>query len=160
MIVRVVVVLVGLLAATRARAQTPCTSPSPQTTPPTFTCQTAPAHTARWDYTAEVLAGDVFRLYVNGLQVGADIPAQMALGVTVDFGGAMTPGTYTVAVSLVRPSTVVAESARTPVTLVVVSPNPSPPTNLRIVEVIMRGLDGAGTVLWEHIERMTASVTP
>jgi len=41
-----------------------------------------------------------------------------------------------------------------------VPPNPVPPGNLRIVEVIMRGLDSAGNVLFEHKTSMTALVAP
>ncbi len=149
-------------AVARAQSPPPCTTPTPQTTPSTFTCQSGADRTLLWDYSDTVIAGDVFRLYVNAAQVGADIPARTATGISVQFGATLTPGSYTVAVSLVRPGAVIPESVRVPVTLVLVAPppNPLPPTNLRVVEVIIRGLDNAGLVLWEHTERMTAVVAP
>jgi len=158
----------GLLLVTAASASAqvpppPCTSPMPQTAPPTFACLTGSNLTAMWDYTDAVIPGDVFRLYVGGMQVGPDLPARTATGVSVQFGAMLPPGTYTVAVSIMRPGASPSESARIPLTLIMAAPpltQPPAPTNLRVVEIIMRGLDSAGLVLWEHTERMSAAVTP
>jgi len=63
-----------------AQAQTPCTTPTPQTNPPTYTCPTGSARTLLFDWTETAQPGDVFRLFVNGAQVGADMPARTASG--------------------------------------------------------------------------------
>lgn len=158
MTARVCFVLAGLFSASLAHAQTPCISPTPQTTPPTFTCQTGSAHTLLWDHVEPVITGDVFRVYVNNAQIGADIPARTATGISVQFGATLPPASYVVAVSLFRPAAANPEARSAPITLVMVpSPvaNPTvPPGNLRIVEVIMRGKDLAGHILWTHTAEM------
>ncbi len=139
-----------------AQAQT-CTSPSPQTTPPTVTCQAGQARTAAWDYTGDVQAGDVFKFYVNGAQVGSDIPAQRTTNISVQFGATLPAGSYTLKVSTARPGSGLAEAETQPLTLVLTAPPPPPPiapSNLRVVEVIMRGKDQAGNVLWEQSTQM------
>lgn len=160
---KALILLLLLVATASASAQVPpsaCTSPTPQTSPPTFTCVTGSALTALWDYADPTIPGDVFRLYVGGVQVGPDIPARTATSISVQFGAGLPMGSYTVAVSTVRPGAIPAESARSPVTLVLTAPPAPPPTNLRIVEITVRGLDSAGNVLFEEIHRMTAAIAP
>lgn len=143
-----------VLSASVARAQT-CTTPSPQTTPPTFTCVSGVARTLAWDqFGTDVLPGDVFRAFLNTAQVGPDIPAAVGTNFSIQFGATLPVGSYAVTVALVRPGTVTTERRSDPITLVITAPTPSPPTippsNLRVVEVIMRGRDQAGHLLWEH----------
>lgn len=146
-------VLVGL--SIEAAAQNPpCTTPSPQTTPPTYMCAAGFPRAATFDYNSGVLPGDVFRLYVGTSQVGPDVPATAGVNIQVQFGSTLPAGTYDVAVSIVRPAALVSEMKSAPVRLIIVPPNAATPSNLRIVEVIMRGLDVAGNVLWEHTASM------
>lgn len=144
------------LSASRAEAQG-CTTPSPQTTPPTFTCQIGVSRSLAWDYTFAVLPEDAFRVYVDNAQIGPDIVASTGTNLSVQFGATLPAGKYTVVVSSVRPGAAVPESKSAPVSLVMVPPNPQPPSNLRIVEVIMRGKDVAGNVIWEHRAEMAVS---
>jgi hypothetical protein len=137
--VAVLMVLAVLVFAHRGAAQN-CTVAGT-----TYTCHQGLPHTAEFDY-AGLIAGDVFRLYVNNAQVGADVPATNGT-VQVTFGATLPVGSYTVAVSAWRQSM---EARSTPVTLVLVNAPPSAPGNLHIVEITMRGLDLARHVLWEH----------
>lgn len=146
--------LAFLLIGSYAHAQS-CTAPSPQTDPPTFTCVAGQARTAAWDYAGLVEPGDVFRFRVNGAQVGADIPAQRASNISIQFGAALPVGTYVLKVSTARSG--LSEFDSTPISLVLTAqpaPNPVPPTNLRVVEVITRGRDSAGNLLWEQSTQM------
>lgn len=146
------------------QAQVPCTSPTPQTVPPTFTCHTGVARTVAWDHQPAPVDGqpdiqpsDVFRLFVDGVQVGIDIPARIGTSISVQFGATLPAGTYAVAVSTVRPGAGIPEARSTPLTLVLIPPpppGPPPPTNLRIVEVITRLKDIAGNIIWTHTAEM------
>src|SRR6185503_6277613 len=132
-------------APRNSEAQRPCTNPSPAV----FSCTAGLPATAAFDYTPVVEPGDVFKLYVNGAQVGPDLPAQTAANIQVSFGATLPVGSYQIAVAIVRPAATPPESLSPPITLLLTPPAPTvPPSNLRIVEVIMRGLDVAGNELW------------
>ena len=147
---RLFFLLAFLSVPTVVLAQTPpCTVPSPQTTPPTFTCISGFARQASFDYSG-LQPGDVFRLYVNTAQVGADIPAINGT-VQIQFGSTLAPGTYAVAVAAFRASAP-PEVRSTPVSLVIIAGAPNPPANLRIVEVTIRVFDVAGNLQFEHTE--------
>jgi hypothetical protein len=109
-----------------------CTVPSPQTTPPTYTCPTGVVRTIFWDYAGSIIAGDVFRVYVDNVQFGPDIPARVATGITAQLPITILSGTHSVAVSVFRPSTNF-ETIRVPMVLILTDVNPNPPKNLRIV---------------------------
>jgi len=141
---RLLCVLILAFVPALAFGQSPCTSPTPQTIPPTFTCQAGIARSAQFDYNG-LTTGVVFRLLVNGAQVGADVPATTGT-VQVQFGATLPAGSYTVVVQAVAGSSIVPSA---PITLVI-TPTVTAPSNLKIVEVIMRGLDLAGNELWRQ----------
>jgi hypothetical protein len=93
---------------------------------------------------------------VNGAQVGGDIPATIGTGLTVQFGSTLPVGMYTVTLSTVRPGAAVPE-ASAPLSWVMGAPpppNPQPPGNLRVVEVITRLKDLAGNIIWQNTAEM------
>lgn len=139
-------VAVLCLLASGASAQTPCTTPVPQTTPPTYICEVGSPRTARFDPPAGFLAGDQYRLYLDNAQVGPNVPA-VAGTAAVNIQFASTPvGSHTVQVSTYRSTAAPGsqETKSTPVTLQSVNVPPGSPGNLQIV---MQLLDGQGHVL-------------
>lgn len=146
---RLVLILGCLLVASPAMAQAPCSASGT-----TYTCQAGSPHTASWDY-AGLVAGDVFKLLVDGAQVGPDIPATNGT-VQVQFG-AMLPAKATGYVVVVQAVRGASAASSAPITLVLTPAPISPPTNLKIVEVIMRGLDVAGNELWRHVTQMSVT---
>jgi hypothetical protein len=69
----------------------------------TFTCQAGKAKTLTFHAGSFVIAGDVFRLYINDVQVGADIPGVPGtVSYQITFGAAMSVGSYAVVVGSER----------------------------------------------------------
>jgi hypothetical protein len=126
-----------------ATAQTPC-----EVTGTTYTCVQGEPRTARFDVVPMV--GDSYRLMVNAIQRGPTVDSDgETAAIEVSFGAAgLSEGTYTIAAEAFN---VTGVATSDPITLMIVAPPPAvpaPPTSLQLVDVIMRGLDVAGNVLW------------
>jgi hypothetical protein len=99
----------------------PCTSIGT-----TFTCQIGSPRTLSFDAGGEVLVGDVFKLHINGPQVGTDIPGVVGtVAYQIIFGATLPVGSYAVVVGTTRSP--FAEVLTAPITLVMIAVPPTAP---------------------------------
>lgn len=136
-----------------AHAQTQACTPAPPfpTPPPTaYTCYGTLPFKAAFDASAP-LAGDVYRVHIDGPQVGADfaaVPGATAVVLTVA-GLAVRAAPYVLTVGHVRPPNAEVLSTPVSITMVDIPPQPPPPPgNLRIIAELM---NDTGQVLARYV---------